>query len=165
MTDAFLPSIRFVVSEDLKDLRAGVEGLPGEALDWEPAGGDTNSIAVLVTHVLGSTRWWMSVAVGAPLPDRDRDSEFLVKSGDTSALLAFMDDFSSQIMGIIDSAKGVDWSVQRETDAPVASTARPNDTPETVPAAWAVLHAIEHLREHVAHVGLTRQLWESRQTD
>jgi hypothetical protein len=31
-----------------------------------------------------------------------------------------------------------------------------------VPASWAVLHAIEHLREHIAHVGLTRQLWEAR---
>lgn len=153
MTDAFLPSIRFVVSEDLKDLRAGVEGLPGEALDWKPAGADTNSIAVLVTHVLGSTRWWMSVAVGAPLPERDRDSEFRVKAGDTEALLAFMSDFSAQIMGIIDSAKEVDWAAQRQT---------PGDTPPTVPAAWAVLHAIEHLREHVAHVGLTRQLWEAR---
>ena len=162
MTDAFLPSVRFVVSEDLKDLRAGVEGLPAEALDWEPAGAETNSIAVLVTHVLGSTRWWMSVAVGAPLPDRDRDSEFQVKSGDTAALLAFMGDFSAQILGIIDSAKEVDWAVQRKTHTGVASTARPDDTPETVPASWAVLHAIQHLREHVAHVGLTRQLWEAR---
>lgn len=156
MTDAFLPSIRYVVSEDLKDLRAGVEGLPGEALDWKPDGEDTNSIAVLVTHVLHSTRSWMSVALGAPLPERDRDSEFQVKSDDPAALAAFMGDFSAQIMGIIDAAKEVDWSAQRKTHA------RPGDMPETVPAAWAVIHAIEHLREHVAHVGLTRQLWEAR---
>lgn len=156
MTDAFLPSIRFVVSEDLKDLRAGVEGLPGEALDWKPAGDDTNSIAVLVTHVLHSTRSWLSVALGAPLPDRDRDSEFRAKSDDAKALLDFMADFSAQIVGIIDSAKDVDWTTPRKTHA------RPGDAPETVPAAWALLHAIEHLREHIAHVGLTRQLWEAR---
>ncbi len=153
MTDGFLPSIRYVVAEDLKDLRAGVEGLPGEALDWKPASDDTNSIAVLVTHVLGSTRWWMSVAVDAARPDRDRDSEFLVKSGDTAALLEFMDDFSKQILAIIDGAKDVDWAAQRKL---------PGDTPDAVPASFAVLHAIEHLREHVAHVGLTRQLWEAR---
>lgn len=156
MTDAFLPSIRFVVSEDLKDLRAGVEGLPGEALDWKPAGDDTNSIAVLVTHVLHSTRSWLSVALGATLPDRDRDSEFRAKSDDAKALLDFMADFSAQIVGIIDSAKDVDWTTPRKTHA------RPGDAPETVPAAWALLHAIEHLREHIAHVGLTRQLWEAR---
>jgi hypothetical protein len=153
MADAFLPSIRYVVAEDLKDLRAGVDGLPGEALDWKPAGEDTNSVAVLVTHVLGSTRWWMSVALGATPPDRDRESEFRVKSGDTAALLTFMDDFSEQILAIIDSVREVDWSAQRKT---------PGDTPPTVPASWALLHAIEHLREHVAHVGLTRQLWEAR---
>jgi hypothetical protein len=153
MTDAFLPSIRYVVAEDLKDLRAGFDGLPGEALDWKPAGEDTNSVAVLVTHVLGSTRWWMSVALGATPADRDRESEFRVKSGDTAALLTFMDDFSEQILAIIDSVREVDWSAQRKT---------PGDTPPTVPASWALLHAIEHLREHVAHVGLTRQLWEAR---
>jgi hypothetical protein len=153
MTDTFLTSVRFVVSEDLKDLRAGVDGLPGEALDWEPAGADTNSIAVLVTHVLHSTRWWLSVAVGAPLPDRVRDSEFTVKSGDPAALAAFMTDFSAQIMALLNDAGDVDWAALRDT---------PGDTPEQVPASWAVLHAIEHLREHVAHVGLTRQLWEAR---
>ncbi len=76
MTDTFLTSVRFVVQQDLADLLAAVDGLPGEALDWQPAGADTNSIAVLVTHVLHSTRSWLSVVVGAPLPDRDRESEF-----------------------------------------------------------------------------------------
>lgn len=156
MIDALLPSIRFVVSEDLKDLRAGVEGLPGAALDWKPAGEDTNSIAVLVTHVLHSTRSWLSVAVGAPLPDRDRDSEFRVKSDDPAALLAFMTDFSAQIMGILGLTEEVDWAANRK------SHARPDPSlPDYVPAAWAALHAIEHLREHIAHVGLTRQLWEA----
>jgi uncharacterized damage-inducible protein DinB len=156
MTDAFLTSVRFVVSEDLKDLREGMDGLPGEALDWKPAGADTNSIAVLVTHVLHSTRSWLSVAVGAPLPDRDRESEFRAKSADPAALADFMHDFSRQIMALLDNAGEVDWSATRQTHA------RPGNAPEQVPASWAVLHAIEHLREHVAHVGLTRQLWEAR---
>ncbi len=33
---------------------------------------------------------------------------------------------------------------------------------EEVPAAFALLHALEHLGQHVAHCSLTRQLWESR---
>jgi uncharacterized damage-inducible protein DinB len=156
MTDTLLTSVRYVVSEDLKDLRAGVDGLPGEALDWKPAGADTNSIAVLVTHVLHSTRSWLSVAISAPLPDRDRDSEFAVKSNDPAALGAFMTDFSAQITALLNDAGDVDWAAVRQTHA------RPGAAPEQVPASWAVLHAIEHLREHVAHVGLTRQLWEAR---
>jgi uncharacterized damage-inducible protein DinB len=156
MTDIFLTSVRFVVKQDLADLVAAVDGLPGEALDWKPAGADTNSIAVLVTHVLHSTRSWLSVAVGAPLPDRDRESEFRVKSDDAKALADFMHNFSRQIMALLDNAGEVDWSATRKTHA------RPGNAPEQVPASWAVLHAIEHLREHIAHVGLTRQLWEAR---
>lgn len=157
MTDSLLPSIRYVVAEDLKDLRAGVEGLPGEALDWKPAGDDTNSIAVLATHVLHSTLSWLSVAVGAPLPDRDRESEFRVRSDDPAALLAFIDDFSSQIKALLDSTREVDWAANRKAHA------RPDPSlPDYVPAAWAALHAIEHLREHIAHIGLTRQLWQAR---
>jgi uncharacterized damage-inducible protein DinB len=156
MTDTLLTSVRFVVQQDLADLLAAVDGLPGEALDWKPAGADTNSIAVLVTHVLHSTRSWLSVAVGAPLPDRDRDSEFAVKSDDPAAIADFMHGFSRQIIALLDGAGEVDWSATRQTHA------RPGSAPEQVPASWAVLHAIEHLREHIAHVGLTRQLWEAR---
>lgn len=156
MTDALLASARYVVKEDLKDLIDAFDGLPGEALDWKPAGADTNSIAVLVTHVLHSTRSWMSVAVGAALPERDRDSEFRVKSDDAKALTDFVHEFSRQIMGLLESVDEVDWRATRKTHA------RPGDAPETVPASWALLHAIQHLREHIAHVGLTRQLWEAR---
>jgi hypothetical protein len=34
----------------------------------------------------------------------------------------------------------------------------PDDDPVT--AAWALLHALEHLREHAAQAQLTRQLWQ-----
>jgi uncharacterized damage-inducible protein DinB len=156
MTDALLSSARYVVKEDLKDLIAGFDGLPGQALDWKPAGEDTNSIAVLVTHVLHSTRSWLSIAIGAPLPERDRNSEFRVKSDDATALLNFAHEFSRQISTLLESVDEIDWSANRKTHA------RPGNAPEEVPASWALLHAIEHLREHVAHVGLTRQLWEAR---
>lgn len=157
MPDALLPSVRFVVAEDLKELRTAVDGLPGEALDWKPAGDNTNSIAVLVTHVLHSTRSWLSVALAAPLPDRDRDSEFRVHASDTAALLALIDDFTSRIDAILGSGQEVDWAANRKAHA------RPDPSlPDYVPAAWAALHAIEHLREHIAHISLTRQLWDAR---
>jgi hypothetical protein len=35
MPEPLLHSVRYVGAEDLKDLRAAVDGLPGEALDWE----------------------------------------------------------------------------------------------------------------------------------
>jgi hypothetical protein len=41
--------------------------------------------------------------------------------------------------------------------------ARPHpEHAQDVPAAWALLHAMEHLREHEGQMSLTRQLWEAR---
>ena len=34
---------------------------------------------------------------------------------------------------------------------------------EVVSSAWALLHAVEHVREHMGHAQLTRQLWEQRE--
>jgi hypothetical protein len=157
MPDAILASAAFVMTDDIKEIRAAVEGLPDEALNWEPAGDDTNSVAVLVTHVMHSTRSWISTAVGAPLPDRDRDSEFRVTANKTSDLLSLIDDFGAQILALVNNAGEIDWAANRRTHM------RPDpDLPDYVPASFALLHAIEHFGQHVAHVSLTRQLWDQR---
>lgn len=157
MPDAMLASAAYVLKQDIEELRAAVDGLPDEALNWKPAGEDTNSVAVLVTHVLHSTRSWISTAAGAPLPDRDRDSEFRTAAERTSDLLALLDDFGVQILALVNDAGDIDWAANRKTHM------RPDpDLPDYVPAAFALLHAIEHFGQHVAHVSLTRQLWDAR---
>src|SRR5512134_299732 len=157
MTDSMLLSAAYVLKDDLQEIRAAVDGLPDDALNWKPAGHDTNSVAVLVTHVLHSTRSWISTAVGAPLPDRDRDSEFRVAAGRTGDLLALIDDFGSQILALVNGAGDVDWAANRKAHM------RPDPSlPDYVPASYAMLHAIEHFGQHVAHVSLTRQLWDAR---
>ena len=45
---------------------------------------------------------------------------------------------------------------------PESMRADPRTGDDTGSAAWALLHALEHLREHVAQASLTRQLWEAR---
>jgi uncharacterized damage-inducible protein DinB len=152
MTDPIFASARYVVDEALKELRTAIEGLPGEALDWRPAGADTNSVAVVATHVLHSTRWWLSVAIGTPLPDRDRESEFRVSGADTGELLQLVDALSEDCRRRLASVQEVDWTALRPVDG---------DPREAAPA-FALLHAIGHLREHVGHIGLTRQLWDAR---
>jgi hypothetical protein len=150
-----LASASYVLKGHLKELRDAVDGLPDEALNWKPGGEDTNSVAVLTTHVLHSTRSWISTAVGAPLPDRDRASEFRVTGDSTADLLALVDDFGPQILKLLDEGGEIDWAANRKAHM------RPDpDLPEYVPASFALLHAIEHFGEHVAHVSLTRQLWE-----
>jgi uncharacterized damage-inducible protein DinB len=157
MTDAMLASAAFVLTDDFKELREAVDGLPDEALNWKPAGEDTNSVAVLVTHMLHSTRSWISTAVAAPLPERDRDSEFRVTANKTEDLLELLDDFSTQILALLNSSGEIDWAANRKTHL------RPDPSlPDYVPASYALLHAIEHVGQHVAHVSLTRQLWDAR---
>jgi len=153
MTDPFLAAARHVVDTSLTDMRAGIDGLSRDALNWRPAADDTNSIAVLAFHTMSSTRSWLSVAVGAPLPERDRPSEFRIIANDPAELLAWLDDMAQQCRALFAGARDVDWSAMRKTHA------RPDsDDPDHVPAAWALLHAIDHLREHAGQIALTRQL-------
>jgi uncharacterized damage-inducible protein DinB len=138
-------------------MRQTVAEFRPEALNWKPAGKDTNSIAVLATHSLHSTRSWLCTALGEALPDRDRDSEFRMAAVDPGALLDLFDRMSSECAALFERERTVDWGAIRRTHTrPDASDAI------EVPAAWALLHAIEHLREHLGQMQLTRQLWDER---
>ena len=154
MPDPILTSARDLLRRNRDDMRTAIEGLPADALNWRPAGDDTNSIAVLATHSLTSTRWWLSVAVDAPLPDRDRPTEFDFTAHDSGELLAFVDGLFEECLSLSDSSRTVDWSALRSQGDP--------DTDIHLFAAWALLHALEHLREHVGQISLTRQLWEAQ---
>src|SRR3989304_5564456 len=105
-TDPVLASARYLVGESLKELRSSIEGLPVEALNWRPAGDATNSMAVLATHALGATRLWLSMAMGAPLPERDRDSEFRASVDDSPALLRLVDELSKDCLAGLRAAGG-----------------------------------------------------------
>jgi hypothetical protein len=152
MTDPLLVAARELTDESLAGIRRAIEGAPTEALNWRPAGDDTNTIAVLTVHALHSTRWWLSVANDAPAPERDRPSEFEARASSAEELVALVDSMSEDCRSLL---------VAQRFDPGAARTSQTSyGPPETVTAAWALLHALEHLREHVAHLQLTRQLWD-----
>ena len=154
MPDPFLTSARDLLRRNRDDMRAAIDGLPPDALNWRPAGDDTSSIAAIANHSLLSTRHWFSVAVGGPLPDRDRPREFEFTARDAAELLAFTDGLFEQCLDLVDKGRSVDWgALRRHWDA---------GRDIELFAAWALLHAVEHLREHVGQISLTRQLWENR---
>jgi uncharacterized damage-inducible protein DinB len=136
--------------DSLDAMREVIAGADALALDWRPAQ-DTNSIAVLAVHSMHSTRMWLSVAMGAPLPERDRPSEFLATAEGVAEMLVFFDEMAADCRALLDTSDAFDAGAVRPTG-------REGD--ETATAAYALLHALEHLREHVAHAQLTRQLWE-----
>jgi hypothetical protein len=97
------------------------------------------------------------VALGMPEPARDRDSEFVASTGDAASLLTFCDSMTADCRGLLSIEEPVDWSQS-------LTTTRERGDPENLTAGWALLHALEHLREHVAHLQLTRQLWDARES-
>jgi hypothetical protein len=155
VADPTVVAAREFLESSLGDLRGAVEGMPADTLNRRPAGKDTNAIAVLVTHAMGATRSWLSLAMGTELPPRDRPAEFEVVARDDRELLHFL------------HSMGADCRALLATDAPfdpartgVPSWGQAGESEEPVTAAWALIHALEHLREHMAQAQLTRQLLE-----
>jgi Protein of unknown function (DUF664) len=158
MVDPTVIAARDIFEGSIEGLRGAIDGLPTEALNWRPAGGDTNPIAVLAAHAMGSTRSWLAVAFGAPLPERDRPAEFRTVAGDTGELLAHVERTSADCRKLFDEADVFEPGAMRTSHFRTSS-----GQAEVVSGAWALLHAVEHLSEHAGHAQLTRQLWERRE--
>lgn len=148
-SDPTVQALREVLAESLDEIRSGVAGLTVDELNATPAGGETNSIAVIVTHALGATRSWLSLAMGAPQPERDREAEFRAIANDGFASLT--EDTIARCLAVLD---GADWDPAR--------VGTPNWNPylaeEPRTAAYAAAHALAHLGEHVGHLHMTREL-------
>src|SRR5438445_248406 len=104
-----------------------------------------------------STRSWLAVAMGAPLPDRDRDAEFRTVVADPRELLATVGRLAAACGALLATEDAFEPATMRESHFR-ASLGRA----ELVSGAW-LLHAVEHLREHTGHAQLTRQLWDQRE--
>ncbi len=154
MPDPTIEAARNLLADSLVEMRKAVDGCSTDQLNARPGGDDTNGLAVLVTHAMHSTRAWLSLATGAPTPERDRPSEFRVVIDDPDAFMAWFDAIGEECRSLLD----------RELTFDPGAVGRPSwrsddgDEPP-VTAAWALLHALEHLREHVGHAQLTRQLF------
>ena len=149
VSDPTLEAARSIVDQSLDAMRAAIDGASAEALNRRPAGDDSNPIAVLAVHALSSTRWWLSTALGQPVPERDRPSEFLTTVASADELLGLFDPIAADCRALLSTDVAFDPGAIRDD---------PRDG-DRVTAAWALIHAAEHLREHVGHAELTRQLF------
>jgi uncharacterized damage-inducible protein DinB len=150
VTDPVVVAARSLLAEGLEDLRLAIADLAPEHLNRSPAGHEMNSLAVIVTHALASTRSWLSLATGAMLPLRDRPAEFRTVADDYFP--AWVDETIGECLALLEG--DVAFDPAREETAPWRS----KGADEPVSAAWALLHALSHLREHVGHAHLTRDL-------
>ena len=128
-------------------LREEVRGLDAAALNWTP-GLETNAIAVLVVHTLGSEAEVLRTVSATP-GTRDRDAEFRIR-----------DQTADELIGRLDAADAYLDEVTARITAEDLAAARPRgDLPPQTGLHWLISN-YGHAREHLAHVQLTKQLYQ-----
>jgi uncharacterized damage-inducible protein DinB len=154
VTDPFVTASRELLAATFENILETLDGLSADQLNARLDLDGANSLAVIAMHATKSARSWAAVAMGAELPPRDRDAEF-------RTVVASPDDFLAEIRGVqeaalayLDLTPSLPWEELRPTHV------RADGSTSGVAGAWALLHAGEHAREHVAQMWLTRQALE-----
>jgi hypothetical protein len=131
-----------------RQLREAISGLDSEALNWTP-GPETSSIGTAIVHSLGAEAEMLRNVLQVPT-NRDRDAEFAAQTHQRDDLLL-----------MIDAAED-DWqrlAPRIGEDDLRAIRPRPNKPVPQSGLFWLVRN-YGHMREHLAQVQLTRQLYE-----
>ena len=131
-----------------ENLRAQVRGLDDGTLNWRPLP-KANSVAVLVTHTLGSELEMMRSVRSMPAP-RDRDSEFRAEAG-AERLLQMIDAAEREMVELAGAVTETDLTELRPR----------GDRPPRPGLEWMIAN-YGHAREHLAQIELTKQLYDSR---
>jgi hypothetical protein len=152
--DPVTAAVHDMITTSSKELRETVAGLDGNALNHIPTP-ETNSISVLVAHAVSATCWLVDAALTGQM-DRgrylreDRSTAFATRDAEQDRLLALVDNLDRMLDRLAAEGPRVDYA------GDVAYTGDEQGPPRT--RAWSLIHAAEHLREHVGHAQLTRQL-------
>lgn len=131
------------------DLRTALQALDQDALAWEPAP-ETNGIAVLVVHLLGSEGEVWRIVAGVP-SERDRSAEFVPHALTRDDLLRRIDAADQLLDELAPQVSDADLHAVRE---------RGEREPQTG-LTWLVTN-YGHAREHLAQLQLTAQLYGGR---
>ena len=130
------------------DIRQGLEGQSGEALNWRPTP-DGNAIAGLLAHMLESSTFLLQLGLGNTVP-RDREAQFAATAPDAQALLARLDEAWPRLLEAARAYTPETLAAPREFRG------------NRVTGAWCLLHACAHLLEHWGQIQLTRDLYAAR---
>jgi uncharacterized damage-inducible protein DinB len=146
-TDQYLKDIRALHRAVHKQMLAEIADLESEVLNWTPAL-ETSSIGTIITHALGAEAEMLRNLLGIPT-ERNRDDEF-------SAQDYGRDELEERI-----SRAEADWDTlgSRLSESELRTLIpRPNKpTPES--GLFWLMRNYGHLREHLAQIQLTRQLY------
>lgn len=139
------------------DLRAAITGLGPATLNRAPVP-DSSSLAILVEHAVSSTITQVEAAITGHM-DRGRymtevrPAAFATRDADEARLHAALDRLDALINRLERQPPTDGYAGDILYEPPAGGPPRTR--------LWSLIHAIEHLREHVGHAQLTRQLLES----
>jgi hypothetical protein len=129
-------------------VRETVELLGDDGVKWSPDIADTNSAAVLVTHMLGSEAATIHEYIGGIAVNRDRDSEF------TNPLPTVHD-----LVGLIDRVGARSRDVlSRESSESLGRHVPTRDPGVSKSVRRSIIGVLMHETEHVGHMQLAEQL-------
>ena len=128
-----------------------IQGLNDDAANWKPLPKNTNSICAILSHMIGSQRYWVRQVIAGEKIQRDRESEFRA-SGHLSEIITRWEKESNDTEVILG----------RLSLAQLAETKTVPIRPEPITIRWCILHLISHNATHLGHIQITRQLWEQR---
>jgi uncharacterized damage-inducible protein DinB len=121
------------------------EGLTDDQLNWKPAGQETNSIGILMNHILGLQIFQVAERVGGHSVHRDRASEFANRAT-REALVQRRAEVEKLVHETLDKLTGADLSRTIRT---------PNGE---VPIPTFLIGTVSHVSDHMGQVILTRKL-------
>lgn len=133
-----------------KEIRTELDRLPEEALDWSPAE-DMNSIAVLLTHLVGAEQYWTCDMPAGGQSERVRSAEFEVTESNHEQLNILLDKSMVRMRSVLETHTVVDLE-KRFTSVQFDNS--------TFNGSWCLLHALEHSATHVGHIQMMRHYWQ-----
>ena len=144
-----------VTSQSLDMLRDAIDGLPPEALAWTPAP-NTNSMAVLVRHSLSALPFFFACSAGKvgsikEYRATDRADAFKVLGGTSEELKTLIAGAIPKLELLVANGTqaNLDAMVEWPTEDPTLKRT----------GAEMLINIVGHLREHVGHSQLMRDIW------
>lgn len=157
-----LGTYRRLLDEKYAELDELLTDLPAEALLWRPFAvspwkGEAGTLGWLIAHGMSSTvyllkraEWTMGrIEWDAVDGDQGRE-EFGPADRDPAHLVARAGRTSEYVHALLDSLSAADLE---------ASLPHPRRPDRVFTVRYDLVHAIEHLSQHIGHAQLTRQLW------
>lgn len=143
---------RKLLEQDNLKVQKIVSAIGDEGLLWAPDVPDTNSAAVLATHVFGSEAESVHEFIGGMPADRVRSREFTDPISTVAELIEMINRIGRRSQAALSNE--TDGSLTRIVDC---------EPGVSMSAHQLLIRVLTHNAEHIGHLELTEQLRKSRQ--